>query len=234
MTTRLLALVLSIGSVSSFAQANPQLRINGRRLTQQELKVVAWLEQTTGQKSVPGDYWYDNATGALGKWGGPTMTFLPPGLGLGGALPANASGGGMGQLTGVFINGRELHPVDVMNLTALLQTQVQRGRWWVDAQGNCGLEGGPPLFNLHAVARANAKSNDFIHKSYGKGESTYVGKGCAAVRRATSATRWRLARERRRQAQLQLLRGLRVKRFGLSSAQCSPPDEKSSARSQER
>jgi hypothetical protein len=181
MTTRLLALVLSLGSVTSAAQSNAQLRVNGRRLTQQELKVVAWLEQTSGQKSVPGDYWYDNATGALGKWGGPTLTFLPPGLGLGGALPANASGGGLGRLTGVFINGRELHPVDVQNLTALLRMPVQQGRWWVDAQGNCGLEGGPPLFNLHAVARANSRPSGSFYKSYGKGESTYVGKGCAAV-----------------------------------------------------
>jgi hypothetical protein len=41
----------------------------------------------------------------------------------------------------VFINGRQLHMMDV---AALMQiTQVYQGRWWVDAQGNFGAEGGP-------------------------------------------------------------------------------------------
>ena len=35
---------------------------------------------------------------------------------LAGPLPADASGGGQGRLTAVFINGRELHPSDVMAL----------------------------------------------------------------------------------------------------------------------
>jgi hypothetical protein len=58
------------------------------------------------------------------------------------------------MLTGVFINGRELHPLDVQGLQQLIG-QVLPGRWWVDAQGNYGLEGGPPLGNLMVLARAN-------------------------------------------------------------------------------
>jgi hypothetical protein len=33
---------------------------------------------------------------------------------------------------------------------------VYPGRYWVDAQGNAGPEGGPALVNLVAVARARA------------------------------------------------------------------------------
>lgn len=126
---------------------------------------------------MPGDYWYDNLTGALGTWDGPTVAFLTPGLGLGGPLPANASGGGQGMLTGIFTNGREIHPVDAQNLGQMLGMPPSPGRWWADAQGNCGLEGGPAMFNLFAVAQ----QNNFIYKNRGKGKSTYVGKGCAAV-----------------------------------------------------
>jgi hypothetical protein len=58
------------------------------------------------------------------------------------------------MLTGVFVNGRELHPLDVIGLQGLIG-QVWPGRWWVDAQGNYGVEGGPTLGNLMVLARAN-------------------------------------------------------------------------------
>src|SRR6516162_5085404 len=95
----------------------------------------------------------DARTGAAGRWAGPTLTFLPAGLDLAGPLPAEASGGGSGQLTAVFINGRELHPVDVAMMQQLVG-QVWPGRWWVDGQGNFGLEGGPPMGNLVSLARS--------------------------------------------------------------------------------
>jgi hypothetical protein len=78
---------------------------------------------------------------------------LPAGLDLGGPLPASASGGGDGRLTGVFINGRELHPADVAGLRQLVG-QVWPGRWFVDAQGNYGPAGGPVWGNLVQLARA--------------------------------------------------------------------------------
>jgi hypothetical protein len=100
----------------------------------------------------PGRYWYDQATGAFGVEGGPTLGFVSAGLDLPGPLLADASGGGRGMLTGVFINGRELHPQDVAGLVASLGG-VLPGRYWVDAQGNFGNEGGPWLGNLWAMAR---------------------------------------------------------------------------------
>jgi hypothetical protein len=136
-------------------QARPtrKVRFNGRLLGSSELATLERLERGVGRLD-DGAYWYDPRTGASGRWGGPTLAFLSPGLTLGGPLPADASGGGQGMLTGVFINGRELHPLDVLGLQQLIG-QVLPGRWWVDAQGNYGLEGGPPLGNLMVLAQAN-------------------------------------------------------------------------------
>jgi hypothetical protein len=136
--------------------AERHLRFNGRNLTDAQYTTLQQLERWVGRIN-DGDYWYDARTGASGRWGGPTLAFLPTGLDLGGSVPANASGGGQGMLTGVFINGRELHPLDVAGLQQLVGA-VWPGRWWVDAQGNYGLEGGPPLGNLVALAQARRAS----------------------------------------------------------------------------
>ena len=160
MRTPLVVAVLLVSAPLLAQEAAPRkqtpvgrkVRFNGRLLGGPELATLEQLERG-GPRVQDGEYWYDARTGAAGKWGGPALTFLPPGLALGGPLPADASGGGRGTLTGVFVNGRELHPVDVMGLQQLIG-QVLPGRWWVDAQGNYGLEGGPPLGNLMMLARA--------------------------------------------------------------------------------
>ena len=161
--------------------AERHIEINGRPLTSADAAKLERLEQQSGRRAPDGRYWYDDRTGATGTWGGPTIGFLPAGLGFGGPLPAGASGGGDGRLTAVFINGRELHPVDVQGLRAMLG-QVVPGRYWVDAMGNAGYEGGPAIMNLHAVARAQG-GGDTGRYTKGKihGDGTYVGKGCAAV-----------------------------------------------------
>lgn len=133
------------------ATARRGVKFNGRDLSGQQAATLSRLEQAIGRLP-DGEYWYDPATGASGRWGGPTLAFLPAGLELGGKLPAEASGGGQGVLTGVFINGRELHPVDVLGLREIIGV-VLPGRWWVDAQGTYGLEGGPALGNLVVIAQ---------------------------------------------------------------------------------
>jgi len=132
------------------APATRHIQLNQRPATARDLDTLGQLEARWGQRVPDGSYWYDNVSGAAGAWGGPATALLPPGLELGGPLPANASGGG----TGVFINGRELHPVDARNLWQYTGYPPQRGRYWVDATGNFGYEGGPMLGNLHALARA--------------------------------------------------------------------------------
>jgi hypothetical protein len=164
MRTLLFVLLLSAGTTQAQPQtakkpsaAGRSIRFNNRLLGPAELATLEKLERGVGRLDV-GAYWYDPRTGASGRWGGPTLAFLPPGLTLGGPLPADASGGGQGTLTGVFINGRELHPVDVVGLQQLIG-QVWPGRWWVDAQGNYGLEGGPALGNLMLLAQAHRRGS---------------------------------------------------------------------------
>lgn len=134
-----------------------RITFNGRPLSKAQLRTIERLEAQGGGRLADGAYFYDPSTGAAGQWGGPALTFLPAGLDLNGRAPPSASGGGDGTLTGVFVNGRELHPVDVRGLQELLGA-VYPGRWWVDAQGNYGLEGGPPAGNLLAIARARRQA----------------------------------------------------------------------------
>jgi hypothetical protein len=68
-------------------------------------------------------------------------------LQLGGPLKADASKGN----TGVFINGRQLPVVEVTYLQQL--GTVYKGRYWMNAQGVGGIEGGPAIFDLGAAAR---------------------------------------------------------------------------------
>ena len=153
---------------------------NGHAATPNELVIVAQIERLYGTAAPAGDYWYDAASGAAGRWGGPTLGFLPAGLALGGRLPANASGGGNGRLTGVWINGRELHPVDVQVMTSIYG-RVIPGRWWVDARGNAGQDGGPAVMNLIVLARQRGKAAESYYRSDGRGNNAFVGGGCVSV-----------------------------------------------------
>ncbi|MEP7300676.1 MAG: hypothetical protein ABI699_04045, partial [Caldimonas sp.] len=98
-------------STSNAAQPPARaIEFNGRALDAAGLKSLRPIEAVIG--SLPaGRYWYDPMSGGAGVVGGPAAAYLGPGLALGGTLPANASGGGDGRTTGVFINGRELHPL---------------------------------------------------------------------------------------------------------------------------
>lgn len=108
---------------------------------------VSGFERQWNVQVRDGRYWYDRVSGAWGLEGGPTGGWIMPGLDLGGPLPADASHG----TTGVFINGRELPQPDVDALLRI--TPVLPGRWWVDARGTFGAEGGPALGNLWLLAR---------------------------------------------------------------------------------
>ncbi|KAF9346957.1 hypothetical protein BGX26_001518, partial [Mortierella sp. AD094] len=136
----------------------PQVVINRVSLNQaslQRLQTAIYPNPVT-----PGNYWYDSISGAWGMMGGPCLGIIPAGLALGGPLPADASGGG----TGVFINGREIHPVDRAGLQAIGITAVP-GSWWVAANGAFGLQGVPiPIGNLRENAqRANNSGPWSVH-----------------------------------------------------------------------
>jgi hypothetical protein len=137
----------------------PRVVVNGVSLGDAQL---AQLQAKYRVPITPGQYWYDPRNGLWGNTGGPAQGLIMPGEPIGGPLPTNASGGG----TGVFINGRELHPQDVQNLDMLFAafgTRTQPGRYWSDGSGNFGVEGNPaPLGNFRAMmaqaSRAGASS----------------------------------------------------------------------------
>lgn len=121
------------------------------------------------QTTIPdGRYWYDAVSGAWGMEGGHTRGFTLAGLPLGGRLPANISGGG----TGIFINGRELHPLDVQALQSLVG-QLLPGRYWLDAQGYAGYEGGPAIANLQQLAQQLYRQGSGVGENYGGGAGAY-------------------------------------------------------------
>jgi hypothetical protein len=139
------------------ASSDRNVVINGTRLSNNK---ISSLERVYNIKISDGAYWYDKTCGAWGIQGGPTAGFILANLELGGPLKADASNGN----TGVFVNGRHLHIYDVLALQQLLGT-VLPGRYWLDAQGNVGIEGGAMLFNIVRLAN--------VARSRRQGGTTY-------------------------------------------------------------
>ncbi|MDX2122101.1 MAG: hypothetical protein SF070_13730 [Gemmatimonadota bacterium] len=168
--SRLLLLLLAGGLLHPaqvVAQTAPsrQVIINRGRVPDATL---ARLEAGSTARIPDGRYWYDRVSGAWGLEGGHTRGFTAPGLDLGGRLPADISGGG----TGVFINGREIHPLDLVALQHLVG-QVAPGRYWLDGQGYAGFEGGPAIANLMQVAQQLYRQNGGVGENYGGGAGAY-------------------------------------------------------------
>ena len=155
------------------------VRINRLELTPEIVQALAQY----GVRVAPGDYWYDAFSGLFGIMGGPGLGFTMPGLQFGGVLPSDASGGG----TNVFVNGRELHPVDVAALSAL--GPVYPGRYWLRYDGWYGLEGGLPIGNLIMLAQQASGGPGYNRTTYGghlgsDGQTSYFfdpSSGCSVI-----------------------------------------------------
>jgi hypothetical protein len=160
---RTAAVLMCTLALAATAQTR-HLTFNGRPLTPEQMQRLEKVERMYGVRLPDQKFWYDNRSGTAGFWNGPGVAALPPGLDLGGPMPPNCSGGG----TGVFINGRELHPIDVAILSQL--GPVLRGRYWLEANGYFGVEGGPALGNLFALANAAAPRSQGQHRVYAPGE----------------------------------------------------------------
>jgi len=144
---------------ASVIQSARQVFVNRIQLDQ------ATLQRLETQSQVPianGRYWYDSYSGAWGVEGGPTAGFIYAGLPLPNPMPADISGGG----TGIFINGREIHPLDQQALYQLFGVTYQ-GQFWMDSQGNLGYVGGPPIANVLQASQAARSGSGSVTHGYG-------------------------------------------------------------------
>jgi hypothetical protein len=154
--------------------AEEKIMINDITLSPQQ---IAEFEKIYGQKPKPGHYWYDKACGLYGIEGQPAMGYMHPGHDYG-TLARNASKGN----SRVLINNRELTQLEYIMLCQLLGTPVFPGSYWLDAQGNAGMQGSPfPLVNLVMAAQQNAHhaagggGDNFWSSRFSAGNSTTDG-----------------------------------------------------------
>jgi hypothetical protein len=125
------------------SQPAPETRIvvNGVALSSE---MIAQLQQIYPVAIPPGRYWYDAISGVYGIEGQPVAGQMVSGLTLGGPLSADASRG----TWGVFINGRQITDGEKLYIERMCQTPVAAARYWIQASGIGGYEGGPAIFNL--------------------------------------------------------------------------------------
>lgn len=150
-------LIMLIGFAAYGADDARAVFVNGSRLGGETIHA---LEQAYRVRLQSGRFWYDRASGLWGLEGGPTVGQIHPGLDLGGPLRADASNGN----TGVFINRREIHALELRYLQSRFG-QVIPARYWLNGAGIGGFEGGPPQFNISLGAQGIG--NDWIRRTPG-------------------------------------------------------------------
>jgi hypothetical protein len=138
MAMRIIAAFLLLLALAAAAPARAEgIVVNGVALSREQIDSY--------QIAVPaGRYWYDSQSGLWGAEGGPSVGYIPPALPLGGPLRADASGTG----SGVFINGREIHGIEVLQLMDYFGGPIQQGRYWLGPDGVGGVEGQQASFSL--------------------------------------------------------------------------------------
>jgi hypothetical protein len=151
--------------------------VNNRPLSHAELLSLAQTLRMlspngNGVQFLPGRFWYDPVSGAIGLMGQGTGGFLPPNLTSLGTVPADASLGS----SGVFINGRQItgphDPVtrppgaldELTFLERLINGPILPGNYFLHANGDAGVinpdgSQGPVLLNLVQLARNQGGAN---------------------------------------------------------------------------
>ncbi len=140
-----------------FFQTPATTTINGVTLNAAQKKELA---DTYGMDAAPGNFWYDQRSGAYGRVGEGMLTFINPGHSLG-TMSSDASNGS----TGIIINGRNIPPDEVLFYVAILGSVVP-GQYWLDGStGDFGIEGSDvTLGNIIAAIQqksSQAAINDF-------------------------------------------------------------------------
>lgn len=150
----------SLAMVPESTEAQQGVFVNGERVVQDDFaRELARFGLPMTVQVPDGAYWYDRVSGLWGVHGGPALGQMPPAMELGGALRMNASTGG----TGVVVNGRELHPTEAAYLQQLFGYVIP-GRYWMNAMGVGGFEGGPALFNVAAAAQQQAGGGSYTRR----------------------------------------------------------------------
>ena len=136
--------MLAIPAFTAAVQAqSPRVSVNGQILTSVQLMQL----QSAYGAVIPGCYWYDAQSGLYGHCGRETAGVLRAGHFFA-PLREDASNGN----TGLFINGRRLPMAEVMLLQRIFG-RVAPGRYWLNGNGDYGVEGGWRLGNLYALAK---------------------------------------------------------------------------------
>lgn len=148
-----LVAAVTFGAMASAFAAAPAraVYVNGARVSPATLHA---LEAEYRTPVTDGRYWYDAHSGLWGRQGGAALGRIDAGLKLGGRLRADASNGD----TRVFVNGRRLPAVELQALVRLVGP-VAPGRYWLDAYGNAGFEGGPAIVNIVAAHHQARRRN---------------------------------------------------------------------------
>jgi len=133
------------------AQAEERIVVNGSPLA---AETVRQLQRLYPVPIKPGRYWYDNVSGAWGFEGEPIAGQMLPGLKLGGPMRADASRG----TSGIFINGRQITQSERLYLERTCQSKTVPGRYWVNARGVGGFEGGLAWFDLSRCGQQSRPS----------------------------------------------------------------------------
>jgi len=146
--------------------------INSVEITQPSLQML----QTSifPQQVMPGRYWYDKESGGYGFEGGPCLSFTTPYLSITTAsLPSDASGK---TGTSVYINGREIHMNDVVQLQSI-GIPTLPGRYWLRGDGSYGHERVKwlPLGNLRVAAQQSRQRS--MGGGAGTGWSSSISQG---------------------------------------------------------
>lgn len=120
--------------------------INNERLSDARLERLQRQHQVAVRN---GEYWYDPVSGHWGAIGTRPLGRIAVGLQF--ARLREVASNGQSQVT---INGRRLQWQEVRDLQKLIG-YMQPGKYWLDAQGHIGRQGGPIIANIYRLASGN-------------------------------------------------------------------------------
>ena len=138
----------------SLGQTGTAVIINTQELTSVQINEI---QRIYGVTPIAGKYWYDARSGMYGLQGGPVIGVMYPGHSFGILSPQASQGS-----SGVYINNRQLQTKEATQLANIFgYYQAIPGRYWMNPNGDLGVEGYPyAIGNVYmaiAIAQRNQK-----------------------------------------------------------------------------